>query len=527
MTTTSTRPARSRSHSLGRWLTLGLALGLATGCDDGDATTADMAALEDMGGADAMPDAMLDAMPDAMPDLGPPPPAPFTADALLGTWSGVACEPTLGEFLTRQITFTEDGYTVFGGVFDDRDCTQMMSSFEQIGTYEITSGSPLGDNVVQATFRLEHVYWTVHQEGLLPGFDLNDCGEGDWAVDTPQDIVETGCLGFIYPREACPGGELEVLRLDGDLITTGERPLDICAERAPRVGDFPLQRVPDVVEIDAPQFYPEGVALGPDRTLYVGAFTTGEIRRAPFAGATAETLVEPGALGGAALGLKVHDGALWACVTDLAAPENSALVRLDPATGAEQARHPLPGGGICNDMIFADDGTAYVTESSRNDVLRLTPDADALEVWFTGDALPPVGGMGYGFNGLVIADDGSLLVGRVDDGTLTRIPVLEDGAAGEATIEAVEPAAITFGIDGLARARGLYYGIRDNQVVRLIPGDPWTTEVLAAGDDFPTTIAIDRTGNVWTVESKFGLLFDGDDGTDAEPPFRIVRHTVY
>jgi len=142
--------------------------------------------------------------------------------------------------------------------------------------------------------------------------------------------------------------------------------------------------------------------------------------------------------------------------------------------------------------------------------------------------LPPVGGMGFGFNGLLVDDDGSVIVGRVDDGTLTRIPVLGDCAAGDATVEMVEPVAVMFGIDGMARWRGGYYAVRDSAVVRLIPGDPWTSEVIAGPDpELLATIAIDRSGNVWSTQSKFPLLFDGDDATNAEPPFSVLRDTLY
>ncbi|MCB9551679.1 MAG: hypothetical protein H6705_07305 [Myxococcales bacterium] len=508
------------------------ALTLASGCDDGAADPIEMGAGDLDATPDAAPDAALDAAippdmaPDMNPDMGAPLPAPFTPAALVGTWTSVECEPTMGEYLTRQITLTESEYTVFGAVFDDDACTDVMSDFVQVGTYEITGGSPLGDDIVEATFRLEHNYWIVRRASLLPGFDINDCGSEPWQANVPQDISATGCLGFAYPLSACPDGEQELIRLAGDRIATGERPLDICAERAPAIGEVELRRMPDAVTIDAPLFYPEGVAVDADRTLYIGGYTTGELRRAAFGSPTADTLVAPGALGGAALGMKIHDGALWVCATDFADPTRSALVRLDPATGAETGRYPLPGGGVCNDLTFAADGAAYVTESSRNAVLRLAPGADALDAWFTGEALPPVGDPGFGFNGLVIDDDGSLLVGRTDDGTLTRIPIADDGAPGPATIEAVEPVAVALGFDGMQRWRGGHYAIRDGRLVRLYPGDPWTTEVIADGDDFPTTFAVDRNGNAWTVESRFGLLFDGDDTTDAEPPFRVVRHPL-
>lgn len=503
-------------------------------CDDGTPETtdaavddmnpaADMAPLEDMAPIDDMTPA-VDL--DPIPDLGPPPPAPFDAAAVAGTWASLECEPSNGEFLYRQITLGETDYTIFATVFDDRACTTPLFSFEHHGTYAITGGSHLGEDIAQATFHLEQNIWTLHDPVFEMAFEINMCGSDMWTVDVPQDISATGCLQFAYPVDTCPDGERDLIRLADGTLTTGDRSVDLCAERAPALADFATTAMPDAVIIDAPLYHPEGVAIGPDRAVYTGSYTTGEIRRAPFGSATTDPLVEPGALGGAALGIKVHDDTLWVCMTNPEALDESALVALDPTTGDERARYPLPGGGICNDLAIAPDGAAYVTESSRNSILRLAPGADALTAWFTGDALPPVGALGFGFNGLVVTATGDLLVGRADDGTLTRIPILEDGP-GDPTVEAVDPPITTIGIDGMATWRGRTYAVRDGRVVRLIPGDPWTTELIAEGDDFPATLAIDPLGNAWTTEARFGPLLDGDDTTHAEPPFRVVRHPLH
>ncbi len=461
-------------------------------------------------------------------DMGMAPPAPFDAAALVGTWTSVGCEDIGEQWLDRQFTFTETDWTLYGSVFADAACQTPIFAFHITGDYELTAGSALGADIAEASFRSTTNVWTAYQPDFAAMITDAGCGSEPWVVGEPQSVAETGCIGFAYPLAGCPDGEMDLLRLADGRLTFGARTVDLCAERAPAIGDTALLQMPDAVSVDVPLFYPEGVAIGPDRALYTGAFTTGEIRRAAFGSATAETILAPGMLGGAALGIKVHDDLLWVCVTDLAAPQNSALVHLDPMTGEEQARFPIPGGGICNDIAFGEDGTAYITESAANGVMRLMPGADALDVWFTGEMLPPVAGMGFGFNGVLVDDDGSVLVGRVDDGTLTRIPVTGDGSAGEATIETVDPMAVTFGIDGMARWRGGYYAVRDSQVVRLWPGDPWTSEVIAGPDpELLATIAIDRSGNVWSTQSKFPLLFDGDDMTNAGPPFLLLRDTLY
>ena len=147
--------------------------------------------------------------------------------------------------------------------------------------------------MAQATFHLERNVWTAHQQSFAEAFETNECGgPGPWQVGVPKEISDTGCLAFAYPVDSCPGGELDLVRLVGDQLTFGERSVDLCDERSPGISEAVMQRVPEEVEIDGPRFYPEGVAIGPDRALYAGSFTTGEIRRAAFGSATAETLVE-------------------------------------------------------------------------------------------------------------------------------------------------------------------------------------------------------------------------------------------
>lgn len=512
-------------------------LSLAPGCDDGgpaaadgglDTTPGDMApgdtARLDMASLDVMVAQDMMPSPDTAADLGPPPPPPFGPEAVVGTWISEACEPSQGEFIFRQLTLTDTRWQVFGTVFDDSGCTVTMFSFDLQGRWAITDGSHLGADVAEATFVLESSVWTVHQDIYAMAFTINACGSEPWQVGVPQDISETGCIGFAYPVAGCPDGEMDLLRLSEDRLYVGDRGVDLCRQRAIEISEASMRPMPDAVEIDAAAFHPAGVALDAERALYIGAFTSGEIRRAPLAGAAAETLVEPGALGGGARGLAVRDGVLWACVTDLDEPRRSALVHIDPGTGDEGARFPLPEGGICRDIAFAEDGTAYITEASLNDVLRLLPGGDALEVWFDGAGLPPAEAPGFGFAGLVVDLDGSVLVGRADTGTLTRIPVLADGAAGPAILEAVEPLDVTAGIDDLVLWRRGYYAVRNRQLVRLWPGDPWTTDVIADGDDAPTAVAIDRSGNAWAAESQLGPLLDG---ADAQPPFRVVRHPLH
>jgi streptogramin lyase len=100
-----------------------------------------------------------------------------------------------------------------------------------------------------------------------------------------------------------------------------------------------------------------------------------------------------------------------------------ALRSFDLKTGEARGTFAAPGGGVCNDVAIASDGTAYTSDTFGGRVLRLKPGAKELEVWASGPEL-------RGVDGLSFLADGSLYVNLIFNGKLLRIPVKEDGTAG-------------------------------------------------------------------------------------------------
>jgi sugar lactone lactonase YvrE len=477
-------------------------------------------------GGDPMGGTPMGGTPDGgMPE---PVPAPFASDALVGTWASPGCEAYPDgnggmNYLDRQFALTAETWSLYGTIYGDPTCGFALFSFSIDGPYEITGGSAEHEGVAEATFHITRNDWVAHAQPLADTFDMAGCGAEPWAVGVPQSVLETGCIGVAKPEAECPGGELDLLQLDGDALYFGERSVDLCATRAPRPNGYAVTRVPDALAIDVPGYFPEGIALQSYLPAYVGSLATGAITRFGAGGAV-DTLVTPFGLGGATVGMKIGGSSLWVCVSNPMDPGVAALVQVDAATGAEQARYPLPGGGFCNDMVADAAGNVYVSESFQGSVFKLPAGGMALELWAEGYA-PLPDSAGFSLNGLALTPDGAhLLVGRTDSGDIVRIEVAEDGSAGAASVEMVDAAPGS--IDGLTAWRGHLFAVRNGGIYRLIEGDgAWTSEeVVSPGAvNFATAVGVDNFGNLWVVESQFGDLFDADPETNGTPPFRVVR----
>ncbi|MEU4340203.1 superoxide dismutase [Nocardia sp. NPDC023852] len=137
--------------------------------------------------------------------------------------------------------------------------------------------------------------------------------------------------------------------------------------------DTPAGHVHTAYEIPGDRAYPEGIAVD-SRTgdTYVGSYTTGAVYRATREARQAEVFLPQGANGHkTANGLKVdRQGRLW--VTD----STTGVAVYDIATRALLADFTVPGTDphFVNDLAITPDGTAYLTDSARPVVYRVTPD---------------------------------------------------------------------------------------------------------------------------------------------------------
>ena len=220
---------------------------------------------------------------------------------------------------------------------------------------------------------------------------------------------------------------------------------------------------------------------------------------------------------------------LWACSNDLSplgilipgAQEASALKGFDLKTGAGKISVKLPGDHhTCNDIALGPDGSAYVTNSSAPQILRLPPGGTEFEVWTSDPLLSPPHG-GVGLDGIVFGGDGDLYVDTYTPGEMFRVTVT-GGRAGKVTRLKLSRRLIL--ADALRPLKGNTFlmiegGGRLDRVT--IQEDAATIETIKDGYTVPTGVAVVGT-TAWVSEGQLSYLFDkSKKGETPTLPFHV------
>lgn len=271
---------------------------------------------------------------------------------------------------------------------------------------------------------------------------------------------------------------------------------------------------------------PEGFALK-NGYAYVGFAPQGKIARVDLrTGEVARGFVSlptpvpgKGFMTGIAFG---PDGALYA-----------SLVSFDPSVQPGIYRAPASGGTATlfakheqmvfpNGLLFGSRGELFVTDSAAGAVFAIGADG-AAKPWATSPLLAgdtsACGGSGnpfpIGANGLVAHGD-AMFVTNTDKGSIVRIPIEADGAAGPTSLAVGPDCAALAGADGLVtdRAGGFVVAVnRQNKLVRVPASGGSITSVVGAPAEYPSTIAWNGTTAVW---SNFAFA-NASSGKPAKP----------
>ena len=284
----------------------------------------------------------------------------------------------------------------------------------------------------------------------------------------------------------------------------------------------PAVAAPTSIELPKSEPFPESVTSASDGTLFASSITNGGVTRvAP--GSPPEVFIKPGEFGTrSTFGVNVDEktGTLWVCSNDATAiglkgPSSvpgAYLKGFDLKTGRGKASYRFPGDqAICNDIAFGADGSIYVTNTAAPEILRLKPDAQALEVWVKNDALKG------GLDGIAFGEDGNLYVNTYISGELFRIGV-KNGEAGSVTkLETSQalnhPDALKPIAGGFLMVEGV--GRLDHVTVQ---GDRAEIKTVApfAG---PTGVTVSGD-TVWISEGQLARLSDLKKGL-APPAFNL------
>lgn len=267
--------------------------------------------------------------------------------------------------------------------------------------------------------------------------------------------------------------------------------------------------------LPGPQDFPEGVAYDAKKgVIYTGSAQNGTIYAINASSGAVSKFQEGGALGRqVALGLKVDaQGRLWIAggaqgTVSVLSPDGMTLKVL------ETPKSPRP---YVNDLVMAQDGNVYVTDSSRPVLFRVDRQMN-LSAWLDLSKTPIKYGPGVNLNGIVATPDGKyLLAMQLNTGELWRIDLKT--RAVKKVMGGLENG------DGLLLdGRTLYVARNKDQVVskvalsadygsgQLVKEEPLT------GLRFPATLAM--IGNDLVVtQAQLDRL-----GGTPETPFKLTR----
>ena len=276
--------------------------------------------------------------------------------------------------------------------------------------------------------------------------------------------------------------------------------------------------------------FPESMHASADGTLYFSSFGNGRIWRAKPGETQASEFIKSGSNGlASALGVLADDksNTLYVCSDDFSAAgieipgaTATSLKLFDLKTGEPKGSVATPGQAtLCNDIVVASDGTAYVTDSFAGHILRLKPGAKEFEVW-AHDSRWDVPGKPE-LDGIAILPDGAIYSNIFEGDGLYRAAVNPDGSAG--TITKLQTSRPLYHSDGL-RAFGnkllMVEGeTKGNLDLITIDGDNAKIETIKGGFDGPVSL-VQVGDQIYVLDVPLRYLL-GQEAKDkkAPPPF--------
>lgn len=276
------------------------------------------------------------------------------------------------------------------------------------------------------------------------------------------------------------------------------------------------------LEFEAADLYPEGVAFDPAKQVYyVSSMRTGAIGKVDLNGKYTVLFSEDGLK--SSYGLKIHpDGKhLVACISDanyskFTSPDTRKkmirLISIDLSTGKKVQDIDLssltPGKHFGNDIAFDKDQNIYMTDSYSNVIYKI--DASWKPTVFAKDKIFET--EGFGLNGIVVHQDGFLLVASSNKGRIFKVDLTDPSKISKVEIE-----QYFLGADGmvLENSNDLIVVVNggNDKIFRLTTQDNWAsarlsgTTLIVDRFTYPATVTM-RGKDLWIMNAKTNELMD-------------------
>lgn len=161
-------------------------------------------------------------------------------EQLVGKWDSAACESYStgtgdSSYLKRSLSYTSTDATLTTMIYNEQGCQTLfgMSVFGAKYTIGAASATVSGASEIDYTITTRTVTpLTNNAVSALNSTIGGACGNGNWTVNQSGDVAQKGCpvLGIPSLTE-CPK-ELDLVKVDGDNLSTGDRTtIDACKTR--------------------------------------------------------------------------------------------------------------------------------------------------------------------------------------------------------------------------------------------------------------------------------------------------------
>ncbi|WP_254530613.1 SMP-30/gluconolactonase/LRE family protein [Natrinema gelatinilyticum] len=264
-------------------------------------------------------------------------------------------------------------------------------------------------------------------------------------------------------------------------------------------GDGALQIVSDF----EPPSLPENIAIDDDGTVYLSMAPAGQVVAVDSDGnQSSVATIDVGQ--GLLLGITVLGGVLYVA-NGSGQPETHGVWRVEPdGSGDPERIASLPAqesmpNGIIPDPSLED--ALLVSDHLGGAIWRVTTDGDA-EPWVSDSLLEPntEAQTPVGADGLAVHPDGDVYVDNLNAGSVMRVPVADDGSAGQ--VEQIVQDEGLVGADGMTidEEGTPYIAVNArNEVVRITDDQQLETVVSGAPLDFPADVHFGTTGSTATL----------------------------